>query len=274
MLVGVEFLGRARVLANGCELVLSRQCLSFLAYLALHRDIDHPREVLIEKFWAGQEPARARSSLGSALCRLRRTLNFNGSSYLELSPRGEPRLSSSAPMWFDIVAFEAAIRPALAAPEGQLERELADGLSTGLAHYKGDLLLGWYDEWVLAERERLRMLCLRGHRRLMEHNAASGDFENALAAGEAALRMEPLQEIVQQRVIELYALSGQRRAALRQYERLAALLKAELGVTPTRETRALIDRIRSDAPIECLEAARPYAAHREKRAPESETRTP
>jgi len=52
---------------------------------------------------------------------------------------------------------------------------------------------------------------------------------------------------VQQRVIRLYAETGQRAAALRQYKRLAALLKAELGVAPAHDTRALIDRIRSDA---------------------------
>jgi hypothetical protein len=66
----VEFLGRARVSAGGRELAMSRQCLSLLAYLALHREIDQPREILLELFWADQEPSRARSSLGSALWRL------------------------------------------------------------------------------------------------------------------------------------------------------------------------------------------------------------
>src|SRR5258707_747648 len=118
--------------------------MSFLAYLALHRGIDHPREILLERFWADHEPARA--------------LN----------------------------------------------------LAASLAYYRGDLLLGWYDDWVLVERERLRVLCLRGYRRLLEHHAALDEFEPALAAGRAALAMEPLQEAVQQRVIELYAANGQR----------------------------------------------------------------
>jgi DNA-binding SARP family transcriptional activator len=244
MLMAMEFLGRARVLAGGREVMLSRQCLSFLAYLALHRNIDHPREVLIEKFWADQDPARARSSLGSALCRLRKALTFDGMVGLELSPLGAPRLSSSIPIWADIWAFEAGLKPALAAPEGELQQAFANALAASLIHYKGDLLLGWYDDWILTERERLLMLCLRGHRRLMQHHVASGDFEAGLAAGLAVLRLEPLDEMVQQRVIELYALTGQRAAALRQYERLVALLKAELGVAPARETRALIDRIR------------------------------
>jgi len=50
--------------------------------------------------------------------------------------------------------------------------------------------------------------------------------------------------LVQQRVIELYYLSGQRAAAIRQYNQLAKLLKDELGVAPSNITRGLIDRIR------------------------------
>ena len=102
---------------------------------------------------------------------------------------------------------------------------------------------------MLAERERLRLLCLRGYRRLMEHYAAVGDFENALTAGHAALRIEPLQELVQQRVIELYRASGQRAAAIRHYERLVELLRSELGIAPSRTTRALIDGIRAEPAI-------------------------
>jgi DNA-binding SARP family transcriptional activator len=249
MQVSVEFLGRTRVFARGRELALSRQSISFLAYLVLYRDLDHPREVMIEQFWSSHEPVRARSCLGTALSRLRKGIHIEGCDWLELSARGEPRISLSAPIWYDVVAFETGIAAALAARPGELEAALLEKLVAALAHYRGDLLLGWYDNWVLGERERLRLLCLRGYRRLMEHYAATGDVENALAAGHAALRIEPLQELVQQRVIELYHASGQRAAAIRQYERLTELLKSELGIAPSKNTRALIDGIRAERPL-------------------------
>jgi DNA-binding SARP family transcriptional activator len=246
MSLELEFLGRARVLADGRELTISRQCLSLLAYFALHRDIDHPREVLIEKFWADRDPARARSSLGSALSRLRKGLISNGRAPVELSPLGEPRLAAAVPISADIWAFESGLKSALAAPEGELDRPLAAALRASLTHYKGALLLGWYDDWIFVERERLHLLLLRGHRRLMEHYTAAGDLDAGLAAGQEVLRLEPLDEMVQQRVIELYAQTGQRAAALRQYERLAKLLKTELGIAPSRDIRALVDRIRNE----------------------------
>jgi DNA-binding SARP family transcriptional activator len=246
MQVSVEFLGRTRVSSQGGELRLSRQSISFLAYLVLHRQLDLPREVMIEHFWSSHEPTRARSCLGTALSRLRKALQVEGHDWLELSPRGEPRISPSAPIWFDIVAFEAGIGPSLIAPPGALAPPVFDNLAGALTHYRGDLLLGWYDNWVLIERERLRLLCLRGHRRLMEHYAAIGDVDNALAAGHSALRIEPMQELVQQRVIELYYISGQRAVAIRQYERFAEILKNEMGISPSRNTRALIDGIHAE----------------------------
>lgn len=217
--------------------------MSFLAYLALHRGIDHPREILLERFWADQEPARARSSLGSALSRLRKILQLDGVSCIEVSSRGEPRISPSAPICFDVDAFEAGIVPTLASQNSPIEPARALGLAASLGYYRGDLLLGWYDDWVLVERERLRMLCLRGYRRLLEHHAALGEFEPALTAGRAALAIEPLQETVVQRVIELYGASGQRIEALRQYQRLAVLLRTDLEVEPAKETRMLIQRV-------------------------------
>ncbi|WP_196232348.1 AfsR/SARP family transcriptional regulator [Bradyrhizobium japonicum] len=249
MQVSVEFLGRTRVCAGDKEISVSRQSISFLAYLVLFREIDHPREVLIEQFWSSSEPTRARSCLGTALSRLRNVLKVSGSSCLEFSSRGEPRISVSSQVWFDIVAFETGIAPSLAASPGRLEPALVNGLATALNHYRGDLMLGWYDDWVLVERERLRVLCLRGYRRLMEHYSAARDLENALAAGLSALRIEPLQELVQQHVIELYSVSGQRAAAIRQYDRLAQLLKSELGISPSKATRDLIERIRLDLPL-------------------------
>ena len=63
---------------------------------------------------------------------------------------------------------------------------MLENLVAALNHYRGDLLLGWYDSWVLSERERLRLLCLRGYRRLMSHYAAVGDVENGVQNGGAA----------------------------------------------------------------------------------------
>ena len=246
MEVSVEFLGRTRILSRGNEIPLPRQSISFLAYLVLFRNRDHPRDVLIEHFWSANEPSRGRSCLGSALSRLRKGLQVQGSDWLEVSPRGEPRISPSAPIRFDVVEFEAAIAIAAASREVVLDSAVLDKLISGLGQYRGDLLLGWYDEWVLTERERFRLLCLRGYRRLMEHYSAVGDIESAIDAGQAALCIEPLQELVQERVIELYVNSGQRAAAIRQYERLFLSLRTELRISPARTVTALIERIRSD----------------------------
>src|ERR1700730_16360143 len=128
MQVSGEFLGRTRVLSRGREVALSRQSISFLAYLVLYRELDHPRDVMIEHFWSSHDPMRARSCLGTALSRLRKGFQIDGCDWLELSARGERRISQTAPIWFDIVAFETGISAVLNAPEGELEPQLRDNL--------------------------------------------------------------------------------------------------------------------------------------------------
>lgn len=242
--ISVELLGRSRVVSSGQELPITRQCFSLLAYLSINRDIDQPLEMVFEQFWSEQEPTKARSNLASALCRLRRAIPLKGEPFVEVSTLGNLRIPRSAPIWFDIDKFQIGVLEALASPTSPLSEELRDGLVESLAYYRGDLLLGWCEEWALVERQRLRMLCLRGHRRLMEHFSAAGDLDAAISAGQAALAMEPLQESVQRRVIELYAANGQRWAALRQFQESSFLLRKELGVAPSKETCALIERVR------------------------------
>jgi hypothetical protein len=56
------------VRSRGREFALSRQSVSFLAYLVLYRELDHPREVMTEHFWSSHETsARAVLSRNRAI---------------------------------------------------------------------------------------------------------------------------------------------------------------------------------------------------------------
>ena len=112
-------------------------------------------------------------------------------------------------------------------------------LEQGLGLYRGDLLEGFYYDWVLAERECLRALYVRGRLRLLDHYAARADWEQAIECGREVLRFDPFRETVHRRLIELYAHNGEPAAARRQYHRLVQLLAEELQVAPAPETVAV-----------------------------------
>ena len=74
---------------------------------------------------------------------------------------------------------------------------------------------------------------------LVEALALDGDYPAAIGYAQRTLAIDELAEDVQRRLIELYALAGQRSAALRQYEQCVAVLERELGVDPTPATQAV-----------------------------------
>jgi DNA-binding SARP family transcriptional activator len=112
-------------------------------------------------------------------------------------------------------------------------------LEQALELYRGDLLEGFYYDWVLAERECLRALYVRGRLQLLSYHAAGSEWEQAIECGREVLRLDPLRETVHRRLIELYARNGEPAAARRQYHRLVQLLAEELQVAPAPETVAV-----------------------------------
>ena len=107
----------------------------------------------------------------------------------------------------------------------------------------GDLLEGFYDDWIIRRRERLRNLYFRAQDALMQGAVARGFWQEALFVGHRILYEDPLRESIHREVIRLHLRQGQRVQALRQYQRCVRILMDELGVEPMEETRALHDGI-------------------------------
>ncbi len=112
--------------------------------------------------------------------------------------------------------------------------------------YRGDLLAGFslpdcpaFDEWLFFEAEGLRRDLADALQRLAANHEADGELELAIAVTRRWLALDPLHEPAHRGLMRLYALAGQRVAALRQFEECSRLLAAELGSPPSAETRTL-----------------------------------
>jgi DNA-binding SARP family transcriptional activator len=104
----------------------------------------------------------------------------------------------------------------------------------------GDLLPGWYDDWVLLERERLRQLRLHALELVAIRLADTGRNGEALQAALAAVRAEPLRESAQRTLVRVHIAGGNVVEALQAYEAFRALLERDLGVLPTEIMTALV----------------------------------
>jgi DNA-binding SARP family transcriptional activator len=97
----------------------------------------------------------------------------------------------------------------------------------------GDLLPGWYDDWVLLERERLRQMRVHALEAMARNLAAQGQFAEALEVGMAAVGVAPLRESAHREVIKIHLAEGNLAEALRQFEVCAQLLRSDLGLEPS-----------------------------------------
>jgi predicted ATPase len=102
-----------------------------------------------------------------------------------------------------------------------------------------------FEEWLLAQQARLRELALGALHKLALHFARCGDYEQGIATTRRLLEIEPWHEEAHRELILLLARSGQRSAALAQFQACRQVLAEELGVEPSAETLALYQRIQA-----------------------------
>jgi DNA-binding SARP family transcriptional activator len=98
-----------------------------------------------------------------------------------------------------------------------------------------NLLPGWYDEWVIFERERLRQRLLHAMESLVRRLIADGLFADAIEVAMTAVGVEPLRESAQRVLIEAHLAEGNFVEARRAYGAYSELMAVELGVPPSNE---------------------------------------
>ncbi len=115
-----------------------------------------------------------------------------------------------------------------------------DRIVTPATAVSGELLPGWYDDWVLLERERLRQLRMHVLEVLADKLVHAGRFGEAAQAAYAAVRDEPLRESAHRAVVRVHLAEGNLVEALRAYRSFRDALDRELGVRPTRQMEELM----------------------------------
>ncbi len=215
------------------------------AYLLLKRAQPVPREQLAYLLWPDVPEPEARANLRRHLHLLRKQLPPGGD-WIPAA-RGTLQWNPAADCQLDVAVLESFD----AETAGDEEWAVLDGL------YRGDLLEGFYDDWVLTERARLRRRYIRLLERRIALQKARGDLRGAIHTTQRLLACDPLREEPYRYLMELYYRAGDRAAALREFARCADMLRTELDAAPMPETLALRDAIRAGVPLAPLPAPSP-----------------
>jgi DNA-binding SARP family transcriptional activator len=156
---------------------------------------------------------------------------------------GEIGFNPRSAYWFDVARLEAEASQARTQTFRECSAESARALEAAAQLYTGDLLEGFYDDWALRERERLRGLYLNSLTYLMRYHRLHRTYDEALLWGQRILDHDPLREEIHREMMRMFLESGQRTCAVQQYEHCRALLETELGIAPMEETQALYAEI-------------------------------
>jgi DNA-binding SARP family transcriptional activator len=210
-----------------------------LAYVALHRTRIE-RRLAAGALWPRGNDGRAAGNLRSALWRLR----CAGIDVLA-ADKWSVRLTED--VLVDVHLLEEWATRVI---KGAERRDDLTALPIWIDTL--DLLPGWYDDWALVERERLRQRMLHALDALTSRLIQAGRFADAVDTAVRAVHAEPLRETAQQALIEAHIAEGNVSEARRAYSRYREMVQVELGIEPSEKLLALISGTPQDqrSPVE------------------------
>ena len=242
------WLGSPQVELKGRAIKLeTRKAAALLCYLSLTPG-ECQREILATMFWP-------EGSQQKALANLRRTLSSLNASlprWIE-AERGTLALKRNGRLWVDVEAFHQSLLDLHqhAHPEKGVCDECLPALEKTVELVRGEFLEGLnltdapdFDEWQFFQRDGLHQEFADVLQRLAAGYAERGQWEQAITCARRWAALDRLHEPASRALIDLYVRSGQRTAALRQYEEFTRLLKEELGQEPEQETHQLYEQVR------------------------------
>jgi len=222
----------------------SSHAVALLAFLAAHAGAPQPRQRIAGMFWPDSTDAQALTNLRRELHYLRQVLGDERS--LVVAPR-DLCWRDSQTCRVDLRVFEGERQAALAAAAAGDDAGVLAHAAAAVAQYRGDLLPGAYDDWVLEARSELERQCTDLCDLLGAARARTGDLAGAVDAVRRRIQLQPLEEAGYRTLMLLQADLGDRAGAVSTYHHCASVLERELGVIPDPATRQAFQRLLADA---------------------------
>jgi DNA-binding SARP family transcriptional activator len=218
-------LGGFQLVHEGAVVELPVHAQRLLAYLGL---AEHSSRVLTAgTLWPDVREQRALGNLRSTVWRLQRICPS-----VVVASRNVLTLSQSVAV--DVRECRAAVAHRGQQPTDRGAAELSQG---SFCH---ELLPGWYEDWILVERDRLQHLRLQALEEVADLMLRRGRYGEALDAALAAVRSDPLRESARRLILRIHLAEGNQVEAVRHFHSYRALLATELGIEPSPRTWALV----------------------------------
>jgi DNA-binding SARP family transcriptional activator len=219
----VRLLGRFSCERAGAPIELPLGLQRLAAFLGL-RGISH-RCLVAGALWPDVPETQALASLRTTVWRMNRL----AAGILETVGDG---LCLAPGAWVDTVEQERVVDDVLS------RREVDDSTLKTLC--QPELLAGWYDDWVVFERERLSQLRLHALELAARLFVEKERLDAALRLALEAVRTEPLRETANEVLMTVYVAEGNMSDAIQHYRVYRDLLWSELGIEPSRRLSVML----------------------------------
>ena len=230
----VRLLGKFEARCDGKTIAItSRPAQSLFAYLILNAGTAYRREKLAGILWSDTLEETARDNLRHALWRVRKafepapSLRFLRSDDLTIG------FDASADYWLDAEEVENVS-----------ENASTDELIAVLSQYQGELLPGFYDEWVVLDRQHLYSIFEHHMARLMSLLQEEKRWLDVLDWAERWIKLGQKPEPAYRALMSAHAVKGDMSKVAATYERCVKSLR-EFDMEPSEQTRALYENLKS-----------------------------
>jgi DNA-binding SARP family transcriptional activator len=219
-------------------LIRSSRAVALVAFLVVHAGSPQPRQRIAGLFWPDSTDAQALTNLRRELHQLRQVVG------------DELAVTARALCWRDTEACRVDLRVFSTEREAALAATADEDRDAALAHavkaidaYRGDLLPGVYDDWVLEARGEVERQCVDLCDLVSGLRARRGDLAGAVEAARRRIQLQPLEEVGYRALMRLQAGQGDRAGAVSTYHHCASALERELGIIPDAETQQEFRRL-------------------------------
>ncbi|MEM7028165.1 MAG: BTAD domain-containing putative transcriptional regulator [Chloroflexota bacterium] len=234
----------------------SKKARSLLAYLLIEANYPHTRDFLATLFWGDQTTQKARTNLRTTFAKLRHmfALLDNAGAFFTVTRQTIQLNINTDHHWVDVQVFDSLLSDYENASFDDVRRiePYIPALTKAVALYQGDFLSDLaisdaeaFETWRVGHQEAFHMRILR----LLSNLTAFYQTQNDPLAEQYArqqLTLEPWREIAHLQLMQILTSTGQRGAALAQYERCRQILADEMGLEPSPEITTLATQIQNN----------------------------
>jgi WD40 repeat protein/DNA-binding SARP family transcriptional activator len=242
----VRLLGLFDIQVDGQKLDLTSHPAQLLfVYLVLHSGMPVRRDRLAGLIWPDSSEKHARNNLRHALWRLRKAFEEAAGTEVETIEADDEtiRFDPAEDSYIDIALLDQKMRG-----EASIE-ELIDALEV----YVGDLLPGFYEDWIVLERDRLRAVFEARIGVLLERLLSAGLWAKVLEWGERWIALGGAPEPAYRALMIAQSHLNDLSSVATIYQRCVASLRQELGIEPSEETHEIYERIMAgEKPVPAL----------------------